>query len=61
MSLLACVTGWVIRKSESKAFQNDGATIYKLRLEDVSVYGFWSISLYNGMVTFRRTSTTLIR
>jgi hypothetical protein len=27
--------------------KNDGATIYKLKIKDVPVDGFWSISLYN--------------
>lgn len=28
--------------------RNDGATVYKLRVKDVPVDGFWSISLYNA-------------
>jgi hypothetical protein len=28
--------------------KNDGKTIYKLKVNDVPVNGFWSVSLYNG-------------
>ena len=28
--------------------ENDGATVYKLRVRDVPVDGFWSVSVYNG-------------
>jgi hypothetical protein len=34
--------------------KNDGATVYKLRVQDVPVNGFWSISVYNAQGYFEK-------
>jgi hypothetical protein len=36
--------------------RNDGSTLYKLRVKDVPVDGFWSISLYNAEGYFQANS-----
>lgn len=36
--------------------QNDGSTVYRLRVKDVPVDGFWSISVYNAKGYFEKNA-----
>ncbi|MTH15480.1 DUF1254 domain-containing protein [Flavobacterium sp. LC2016-01] len=51
--LIGTATGWGGNAEKDAMYlqiqpsQNDGKTIYKLKIKDVPVNGFWSVSVYN--------------
>ena len=42
--------------STSRRAQNDGTTVYRLKVKDVPVDGFWSISVYNAEGYFQKNA-----
>ena len=52
--LIVTATGWGLNPDKDAMYlnvvpsKNDGTTIYKLRVKDVPVDGFWSVSVYNA-------------
>jgi hypothetical protein len=56
--LIVTATGWGLNPDKDAIYlnltpsKNDGTTIYKLKVKDVPVDGFWSISLYNAQGFF---------
>jgi hypothetical protein len=52
--LIVTATGWGLNPDRDAIYlnvtpsRNDGTTIYELRVKDVPVDGFWSISVYNS-------------
>ncbi len=58
--LLGTAAGWGGNPDKDASYvsvtpaRNDGATVYKLRLQDVPVDAFWSISVYNDKGFFQK-------
>jgi hypothetical protein len=58
--LIGSATGWGGNPDKDAIYlnvtpqKNDGKTIYKLRVKDVPVNGFWSISLYDAKGYFEK-------
>lgn len=52
--LIVTATGWGLNPDKDAVYlnvtpdKNDGTTIYKLKVQDVPVDGFWSLSVYNA-------------
>jgi len=58
--LIGTATGWGGNPEKDAIYltvvpnKNDGATVYKLNVNDVPVDGFWSISVYNAAGYFQK-------
>ena len=58
--LISTAAGWGGNPDKDATYlsftpdKNDGATIYKLKVKDVPVDGFWSISVYNAEGYFQK-------
>jgi hypothetical protein len=56
--LIVTATGWGLNPDKDALYlnvtpsRNEGMTVYKLKVKDVPVDGFWSISLYNAQGFF---------
>lgn len=60
--LIVTATGWGLNPDKDAIYlnitpsKNDGKTIYRLKVKDVPVDGFWSISVYNAEGYFQENN-----
>ena len=65
--LIGTAAGWAGNPDKDATYiaaapaENDGATVYRLRIKDVPVDAFWSVSVYNAAGDSRKTPTMPIR